>query len=144
MVAWPTALLHSFRCIFLCIFRAKFEEVIVFCYFYSLPSLLPWTYSYGTFTPSTPSKPCSFWSPANCTLLNPRACLNPYELNHWAQFTKPSYLPHYLLSGSVTLAFWLFLFSLLFPPPESEFPTLCTNDILSQIIFYCWGSSCEL
>lgn len=110
---------------YLCIFRAKFEEVTVFCSFYFLPSLLPWTYSYEAFTPSTPSKPCSLWSPATSTLFSPKACLNPYELNHWAQFTKPSYLPRYLLSASVSYFGFLTIFSVfsfLLSSQDQSFP----------------------
>lgn len=48
------------------------------------------------------SKPCSLWSAAPILLLTPRACLSPYELNHWVQFMKPSCLPQYLLSVSIS------------------------------------------
>ena len=56
----------------------------------------------GLSPPALPSKPCSLWSPATTSLLNLRACLSPFELNHWVQFLKPSCLPHYLLSASVS------------------------------------------
>ena len=80
------------------------EEVIYFFLLFLLPGLL---FSLectpvGLSPKALPSKPCSLCSAAPVLLLNPRACLSPYELNHWVQFMKPSCLPQYLLSVSIS------------------------------------------
>lgn len=56
----------------------------------------------GLFPQSTPIQ--TMVSMVNSThfIANPRACLSPYEPKHWVHFMKPSCLPQYLLSVSIS------------------------------------------
>lgn len=125
-VPWPK---NCSGYIFLCVFRAEFEEVVFFRFSASW-SLLPWTYSYGASplppAPSTLMKTIFVTIPATSALLNSRACFSPRT---WPLGTiyEAFRLPHYLLLASVILVSLLtVLFSLLFLPSESGFLNLCT------------------